>query len=103
MTLDEMVVAAPPTTLRTPPADGGALWPPTGAQLAVDLVAAVMAGQPRADVDAELRHWLARRDATLQEPVLASVVDAIAAGCRTLVLPRTARGRALDPGAGPTG
>ena len=62
-------------------------WQPTKAQLAVDIVAAVMAGQPRHEVEAELDHWLGRRRGVLLEPLRSRTIDAIAGGCRSVTLP----------------
>ncbi len=55
--------------------------------MAVDIVAAVMAGQPRHEVEAELDHWLCRRRGVLLEPVRSRTVDAIAGGARSVTLP----------------
>ena len=73
-------------------------WEITNAQQAVNIVAAVMAGQPRQAVEVELRDWLDRRGATLPEPMRSRVVDAVALGA-TIVTLRVARqgGQSLDP------
>lgn len=56
------------------------------AQQAVNIVAAVMAGQPRAEIERELRHWLDRRGVALPEPHYSLVVEAVALGCRAVTL-----------------
>lgn len=55
-------------------------WEITNAQQAVNIVAAVMAGQPRNAVALELHSWLERRGAVLPEPLFAEVVDAVTEG-----------------------
>ena len=63
-------------------------WEITNAQQAVNIVAPVMAGRPRGDIEVELQHWLARRGATLPEPQYSIVIEAVALGSRTVTLRR---------------
>ncbi len=78
--------------------DGGP-WVVSGAQQAVTVVAAVMAGQPRRDVAAQLDDWLGRRGAVLPEPEYRRTVEAIASGSAVVLLRPAARGGAADAGA----
>lgn len=50
-------------------------------------MAAVMAGQARPEVEAELHRWLERRGGVLREPLWSRTVDAIAGGARAVTLP----------------
>ena len=61
-------------------------WEITNAQQAVNIVAAVMAGQPRQAVEVELRDWLDRRGAMLPEPLRSRVVDAVTRGATIVTL-----------------
>ena len=61
-------------------------WKLSGAQQAVNVVAAVMAGQPRDDVRVALDIWLERFGGELAEPVHADVVGAISRGSAMVVL-----------------
>ncbi|MCL3862486.1 hypothetical protein [Actinotalea sp. K2] len=61
-------------------------WDFSDAQRAVNIVAPVMAGQPRDDIEVELQHWLARHGATLAEPHYSLVVEAVARGSRAVTL-----------------
>ena len=61
-------------------------WRITDAQEAVNIVAAVMAGKPRDEIEVELCHWLDRRGTTLPEPHYSLVVEAVALGCRAVTL-----------------
>ena len=61
-------------------------WEITNAQQAVNIVAAVMAGQPRNAVEVELHDWLDRRGAKLPEPLRDRVVDAVTRGATIVTL-----------------
>lgn len=71
-------------------------WEITNAQQAVNIVAPVMAGRARDDIEAELQHWLARRGAALPEPQYSIVIEAVALGSRTVTL-RGPKGAAHRP------
>jgi hypothetical protein len=73
-------------------------WVVSDAQQAVNVVAAVMVGQPRRDVAAELDDWLGRRGAVLPEPQYRWTVDAIAGGSAVVLLRPAARGGAAGSG-----
>ena len=63
-------------------------WDVMRAQQAVNIVAPVMAGRPRLEVEQELEAWLERHGAALPEPHWSGVVDAVAGGSRIVTLPR---------------
>ncbi|GAA2724095.1 hypothetical protein [Cellulomonas aerilata] len=83
---------------------------PTAAQQAVNVVAAVMAGQPHDDVAAALQDWLDRRGAHMSATTFRVTVEAIVAGSSMVILaapaphpapgPTTRAGHATHPRAG---
>lgn len=83
-------------------ATGATRWVTSGAQQAVTVVAAVMAGQPRVDVAAELDEWLRRREAHLPEPQYSRTLDAIAGGSSVVLLGPAAPGGVAGVGAAET-
>lgn len=56
------------------------------AQQAVNVVAPMMAGHSREDVERELRKWLDKRSADLPEPYFSRVVGAITSGSQAVVI-----------------
>ena len=73
-------------------------WDARSAQQAINIVAPVMAGQPRDDVEVELRRWLDRHGATLPEPHFSGVVEAVAAG--SVIVTLHPRGDVVASGSG---